>query len=224
MARIVETEQKKKKVKNKKKFIIAFIVVLILVCGLLGWKLLSRDSGRKQAYEIKELDNLKEFGYTLTDSDSDLFKTEFKELKSIVNADEIDEEKYTTQVAKMFVIDLYTMSTKVNKYDIGGIEYFYFDKKDMYEQKVMDTLYSALQDNTYGDRKQELPEVSGVEVLSNIEGKFKIGTKESKSRIITLNISYVKDLGYDKEATITLCKENELSRWSVVDFQPTIKK
>ena len=94
----------------------------------------------------------------------------------------------------------------------------------MFEQKVMDTLYSDLLDNTYGDRKQKLPEVSGIEVLSNTESTFELGNKKVKSYVFTLNIIYEEDMGYDKEATVTVCKEEKLSRWSVVDFQPIIKK
>jgi hypothetical protein len=94
----------------------------------------------------------------------------------------------------------------------------------MFEQKVIDTIYNSLLDNTYGDRKQELPEVSSVEVLSNTESTYKLGDKEVKAYVITLNISYVTDMGYDKEATVTVCQEGETVRWSVVDVQPKIKK
>ena len=77
-----------------------------------------------------------------------------------------------------------SLKNKVNKYDIGGNEYFYEDKKTMFEQKVIDTLYNSLLDNTYGDRKQELPEVSDVQVLSNLESTYKIGDKEVKAYVI----------------------------------------
>ena len=157
-----------------------------------------------------------------TDKDSKYFKSEFEVLKGILNSEEVDVEKYTSQVAKMYVIDLYTLSTKVNKYDIGGVEYFHKDKKEMFEQKVMDTLYSTLLDNTYGDRIQELPEVTNVEVLSNEKSTYKLGKEDKEVYVIKLNITYDKDLGYDKEATVTLCQDSDV-RWSVVDYQPVIK-
>ena len=116
------------------------------------------------------------------------------------------------------------MNNKVNKYDIGGNEYFHEGQRTMFEQKVIDTLYSSLLDNTYGDRKQELPEVSEVEILSNTESTYKLDNNEVKAHVITLNISYVTDMGYDKEATVTVCQEGDTVRWSVVDFQPKIKK
>lgn len=225
MARVIETEQKKKKSKIKNVLITLLVIILLAGGGFCVWKfVLDKDDTKKPVQEVKELDNLGEYGYALTDRDSEYFKTEFEQLKSIVNADELKMDEYTNQVAKMFVIDLYTMNTKVNKYDIGGVEYFHVDKKDMFEQKVIDTLYYTLLDNTYGDRTQELPEVSNVEVLSNTLSTYKLGDKSVDAYVITLNISYVKDMGYDDEATITICQEGNTVRWSVVDFQPKIKK
>ena len=224
MARIVETEQKKKKSKLKGIIITAIIVGLLVGGGFALYKFVFKKEEVKPIVEVKELDNLKEYGYVLNDRDGEYFKKEFEALKGIVNQEEVNIDEYTSQVAKMFVIDLYTMNNKVNKYDIGGNEYFYVDKKVMFEQKVIDTLYNSLLDNTYGDRTQTLPEVSNVEVLSNTESTYKLGDKEVKSYVITMNISYVTDMGYDKEATVTVCQEGDTVRWSVVDFQSNIKK
>ena len=224
MARIVETQQTKKKSKLKSFLITILVIGLLVGGGFTLWKLVFDKEEKKTITEVKELDNLKDYGYVLTDRDGEYFKKEFETLKGIVNKDEVNVEEYTSQVAKMFVIDLYTLNNKVNKYDIGGNEYFHVNKKTMFEQKVMDTLYSSLLDNTYGDRKQVLPEVSNVEVLSNTEGTYKLGDKEVKAYVITMNINYVTDMGYDKEATVIVCQEGETVRWSVVDIQPKIKK
>lgn len=224
MAIVIETEQKKKKSKIKAIIITILIIALLAGGGFALYKFVFDKEEKKPIVEVKELDNLKDYGYVLTDRDGEYFKKEFGILKGIVNKDEVNIEEYTSQVAKMFVIDLYTLNNKVNKYDIGGNEYFHVNKKTMFEQKVMDTLYSSLLDNTYGDRKQVLPEVSNVEVLSNTEGTYKLGDKEVKAYVITMNISYVTDMGYDKEATVIVCQEGETVRWSVVDIQPKIKK
>ena len=224
MARIIETEQKKKKSKLKGILITVLIIGLLVGGGFALWKFVFDKEDKKPVVEVKQLDNLKDYAYVLTDRDSKYFKSEFEVLKSIVNKEEVNLEEYTSQVAKMFVIDLYTLNNKVNKYDIGGNEYFHESQRTMFEQKVIDTIYNSLLDNTYGDRKQELPEVSSVEVLSNTESTYKLGDKEVKAYVITLNISYVTDMGYDKEATVTVCQEGETVRWSVVDVQPKIKK
>lgn len=222
MARVVKTEQQKKKSKIKTVLIVLAVILVIVGGGFAVYKLVF-DKEEKVKQEIKEIDNLKDYGYTLTDNDSKYFKSEFEELKKIINGKEIDEETYVTQVAKMYAIDLYSLNTKVNKYDIGGLEYYHVNKKDMYELKVMDTLYSIVLDNTFGDRKQELPEISGVEVLNVKESTYKLGDKKVDSYEVQLTLTYVKDMGYDKNVTVTLVKENDSNRWSVVESIVTKK-
>lgn len=220
MARKIKTEQEKAKSK-KKVIIISLILVLLVIIGVgVGIVLMNKDD-TKTIVEIKELDNLGDYNYKLTDRDSDYFKSEFEVLKKIVNSKEIDEEAYVTQVARMFIIDLYTMSTKVNKYDIGGLEYYHDTKKNMYEQKVMDTLYSTMLDDTYGDRTQVLPEIKSVETVSTEKTSYMLGETEVEGYLVKLKMTYVSDMGYDTEASLVVCKEEGI-RWSVVDFQPTL--
>ena len=133
----------------------------------------------------------------------------------------VDEEKYATQVARMFTIDLYTLSTKVNKYDVGGIEYYHITKKDMFSKKVIDTLYSSLLDDTYGDRDQDLPEIKSVETVSTEKTTYKLGEEEVPAYLVKLNLTYEEELGYDNSASVIVCKEDSV-RLSVVDFQPTL--
>lgn len=219
MARIVKTEKEKKKSKVKVLLISLVVVFLLVGSGFALWKFVfNADDKVKQ--EMKEIDKLENYGYVLMDTDTKYFKSEFANLKEIVKSDNVDSKSYSTQVAKMFVIDLYTINTKVNKYDIGGAEYYHVDKKNMFEQKVMDTLYSSLLDNTFGDRKQELPEVSGVEVVSTKEGTFTLNDKKVDSYEVVLTISYVKDLGYDKKVSVVVVQENDTNRWSVVESKP----
>ena len=220
MARKIKTEQDKAKSK-KKKIIVIVLVVLLLIASLSVFIFMNTRETPKNVIEVKELDNLSDYNYKLTDRDSKYFKSEFEKLKKIVNSKEINEEEYVIQVARMFVIDLYTMSTKVNKYDIGGLEYYYVTKKDMFEQKVMDTLYSTMLDDTYGDRKQVLPEIKDVETISDEKIEYLMGEEKVEGYLVKLKMTYVDDLGYDTEASVVICKEDGV-RWSVVDFQPTL--
>lgn len=217
-----KAKKEKKPGKGKKILIALLIIILIAGAGFGVYKIFFDKDGKKSAVEVKVLDSLDDYGYTLSDKDTDLFKDEYNVLKDLLNEKEIDDEKYATQVAKLFVIDLYTINTKVNKLDIGGSEYYYLDKVTMFEKKVMDTLYYHLEDNTYGDREQELPEVKKIEVLSIEETEYKIGEKEKDAYLVQVEWEYVEDMGYDTEASIVLCKENGV-RISVVDFQPTLE-
>ncbi len=238
MAKEIEIENVKKK-KIVMKIIIIIVIILLLGGGITAgfvtggfaklWDMIN-GTETKEVVEVKELDNLKEYKYVLTDKDSEFFKKEFEVLKEILNQDTIDEEAYVKQVARMFVIDLYTLNTRMNKYDVGGMEYFHVNKKTMFEQKVMDTLYSMLLDNTYGDRKQSLPEVNGLEDVSIEKTKYTLVSEKDKKEVKTevdaylvkLKINYVTDMGYDKEASIVVIRENNGPRWSIVDFQPTL--
>lgn len=217
-----KVKKEKKPGKGKKILIALLIIILIAGAGFGVYKIFFDKDGKKSVVEVKVLDSLDDYGYTLSDKDTDLFKDEYNVLKDLLNEKEIDDEKYATQVAKLFVIDLYTINTKVNKLDIGGSEYYYLDKVTMFEKKVMDTLYYHLEDNTYGDREQELPEVKKIEVLSIEETEYKIGEKEKDAYLVQVEWEYVEDMGYDTEASIVLCKEDGV-RISVVDFQPTLE-
>ncbi len=221
MARKIDTEKEKKKGK-KKIIIIMMVIVLLGVGGFCLWKYVVKKPQSK-AQVVTVLDkSLDEYGYSLTDKDSKYFKAEYEELKELLQKDKIDEKEYATKVARMFVIDFYTLSTKLNKYDVGGTEFFYDKKREMFETKAMDTVYASLLDNTYGDRKQELPEVTNVETVSTEETTYTLGGDKVDGYLIKLKISYEKDMKYDDEASVVVCKEEGM-RWSVVDFQPTLK-
>lgn len=221
MARVVQTEKVKKKKIKTKAIIILLIIVLVGVGAFVLIKSLKKKEPERIRKEVVILDSMNDYGYSLSDSDSAYYKTEYENLKKIVNEDNFDVKEYATQVSKMFIIDLYTLSTKMNKYDIGGGDYFHKDQRNMFEQKVIDTLYSTLQDNTYGDRKQELPQVKDISV-SSVEGiTYKVVNKQ-ECYLVKLTWEYEKNLGYDDEASVVVCEESG-PRWSVVDFQPTLK-
>lgn len=236
MARKILTEKEKKKRRKKRIFLVFFLLILLGVGGYFGYRFIDKKL-HPPVVEKKEKDNTKikdfDYGYMVYDMDSKYYQEEFKKLKEILMADEVDTKAYAEQEAKLFVIDLYTMSTKINKYDIGGNEFFHVDRREMYEKKVMDTLYSSMLDNTYGDRKQELPEVKNVTTVSVSEIDYTLDTnakdENDKSKIndvpgylVKLKIEYVKTMGYDTEASVIIIQENGGKKWSVVDYKPTL--
>ena len=217
-----------KKLKNSKqrkktvlKVLLGIVIVALLCLSSIFVYKKFFTKEEKKMITVEILDSVSDYNYVLSDKDGKLYKEEYEKLKTIIEADEVIVEDYVKQVAKLFVIDLYTMNSKMNKYDIGGAEFYYADKRSMFEQKVMDTLYSTLLDDTYGDRKQELPEVSAVELVLCEPSKYKLGEIQKESYLVKLKINYVKDMGYDKNASVMIVKEDGV-RWSVVDFQPTL--
>ena len=100
---------------------------------------------------------------------------------------------------------------EINKYDIACLEYVYPDSLNNFKLNVEDTLYKLLEDNTYGKRKQNLPIVNKVEVTNIEKSSYTINEENVDSYNVNLNWEYVTDLGYDKNATLTLVKkENKL--------------
>ena len=107
-----------------------------------------------------------------------------------------------------FVIDLYTINNKINKYDTGGASFVYPDGRDNYKLNVQDTIYKYVEDNTNGKRTQNLPEVSSVIVKDSKKDTYKIGDNSFEAYKINLEWSYVQDLGYDKTGEIILIKKD----------------
>lgn len=219
MVKKLKNSKQKKKTFLKILLGIVIVVLLSLSSIFVYKKFFTKEEKKMVTVEI--LDSVSDYNYVLSDKDGKLYKEEYEKLKTIIEADEVIVEDYVKQVAKLFVIDLYTMNSKMNKYDVGGAEFYYADKRSMFEQKVMDTLYSNLLDDPYGYRKQELPEVSAVELVLCEPSKYKLGEIQKESYLVKLKINYVKDMGYDKNASVMIVKEDGV-RWSVVDFQPTL--
>lgn len=191
---------------------IFLILILFIIAGLVlyGYGYLMK-SKNEVINSTKVSDSIDKYGYTLNDNVTEYYKQEFKKLKDIE-----DDKDIATQIAKLFVIDLYSINYKINKYEVTSTQYFYSDKKEMHRQKVIDTIYKYVEDNSYDDRKQDLPEVSEVIVKKEEENTYKIGDEKKDAYVVTLGISYVKDLGYDKLAEVTLVKEGE--KYSVVSY------
>ena len=193
--------------KKKYKVILIIIIILIvlLAASLVAVKLLSK-SDNKDA--VKVVDSIDEFGYTLDDRDTKLMKNTYNELKNVLSSDEINYEEYAKKLAELFVIDLFTMDNKVNRYDVGSTEYVYPDNVDNFKTNVEDTIYKSMENNSDGKRRQDLPEVSSI-TNSSVEGStFLFGEDEYDSYVVSITWDYVDDLGYDDNATITLIESD----------------
>lgn len=196
---------------KKKSKIIGLVLCSILFIYFIGgiiYNLIDRDNKSNN----KKLDNsivIKGFDYILYDSDLQIYKDEFKILKSNLESKEINYKDYAYSISKMFIIDLYSLNNKLNKYDVGGIDFVYPEARDNFRLNVENTLNKYIKDNSDGDRKQELPEVKNVVINSDEEIKFTIGEDEFNAYKIKLGIEYVKDLEYDKEAELIIVRSDK---------------
>jgi len=202
--------KKKKKVKVKKDNI--FIVILIVLLIGLGITLgiLVKKSFKKPKAEVIEtqvVDKLDEYGYYLTDHNTDYYKKKYNELKDLLSKDKFEEEKYATLISELFVIDFYDLNSKLSKKDVGGVQFVAKDYQETFIKTAsdIDGIYYYVKSDLYGDRKQELPEIEKVEVLKTSKEAFKFNKlNDSNAYKVVLTVEYKKDLGYPKTVTVIL--------------------
>ena len=197
-----------KKKRKKKKIIMLIILLLIIIGGGTGaYFYFQKEEPQPEPKKIEVLDKIIGFEYSLEDRDTAVYKETFLELKKTLESDTFEDKTYAELLAKLFVIDLYTIDNKISKYDVGSQDFIYPEEKEKFTSKVMDTMYKLVEDNTTGTRRGELPIVKEVEVTKTEETTYKKGTTNLKGYQIDVFISYEKDLGYDKKITLTLVKE-----------------
>lgn len=192
-----------------KKKIIAIAVCTILLMYFIGgilYSFIKKEEPQSNLQKIGE--TIKGYDYVLYEKELKNYEKEFKVLKNILEKDEIDYKDYATSISKLFIIDLYTLNNKKNKYDVGGTEFVYPNILDNYKLNVEETLYKYIIDSTDNDRKQKLPIVKEVLLESIEEIEYKIDKTKYNAYKVILNIEYEEDLGYDKKAEIISIKEN----------------
>ena len=197
----------------RKKYKVGLIVISVLLLGVISLGVLRifyhEEEEKREVNVTSVISNIDDYGYTLDDRDTDYMKEVFHELENILEAEEVDYEAYAKLLSELFVIDLFTMNNKINRYDVGSTEYVYPESVENFKTNVEDTIYKTMENNSNGKRKQNLPEVSSIDESTAEASTFTIGEEEYDSYVVTLSWSYEKNLGYDTNATITLVPMNE---------------
>lgn len=194
----------------KKGYKTGSIVIVVLIIAILGAYVYSRfyyKPHKKSGFSVV-VDKIDKFSYTLDKRDSKLMRDKFKELKEVLDEDDINYEKYSKLLAMLYIIDLYNIDNKVNKYDVPCLEYIYKNEQDKFKLMIKENFYSKLIDNSDEERKQELPVVTDINVVDYKEDKVMLGNEDKDGYVVTLEWTYEKDLGFDKKAEVTLAKDN----------------
>lgn len=184
------------KIKKINRIITTIIIILLIVLVILLFNIIKDLKNEVKKTTI--LDTIENYNYQLTDNDTKYFKDTFKELKDALKED--NKEEYVKIVCKLFIIDFYSLSSAINKNDVGGIQFIETSARDNFVKKAKDTIYNNIENNMYGDRTQELPTVKNViidsynkEIIKNIE-----------YYITTATIEYEKNMGYPTKLKLTL--------------------
>lgn len=196
---------------KRRNILITLGVLIISLIGAVSFYFLNQrgDAENEKPTEVKELDSIIGYDYTLEDRDTDLYKDIFMVLQDVLSNENIDYKEYAKNLAKIYIVDLYTISNKLNKYDVGGVDFLEENARANFILKVEDTIYKYIEDNSYGKRTQELPTVASIEVTEVREEKVKVNEQSMEGFSVSLSWKYEKDLGYDAEATVKLAKKDE---------------
>jgi len=197
----------------KKKIKISAILycIIIVLIIILGFCIFNIYKGLKSssAKEVEILSTIDEYGYSLDENDSKYFSKTYDLLKKELSNKEIDEENYATLLSELFVIDFYSLSSSINKNDVGGKQFIYELYRENFINAAKDTIYSTVENNIYGDRKQELPIVTNVNVDNIEQDSFEIdGFEDDKAYYVDITIEYKKDLEYPKTVSLVLVHTN----------------
>ncbi|MBR5663042.1 MAG: hypothetical protein IKX00_05325 [Bacilli bacterium] len=198
------------------------VIILVLTLAILSTYVLSHFvfKFKKSTGFSKVVDKISKYDYTLDERDSKLMREKFKDLKKVLKADQVNYDEYAKLLAQMYIIDLYDINNKVNKYDVPCLEYIYKSEQDKFKKMIKTQFYSQLVDNSDGNRKQELPSVKSIEVISSDESKVDVSGKSYDGYIIVLSWEYDKDLGFDKKSEVRIAKDN--NKLYVIKHSPII--
>ena len=192
--------------KKSRKIIISLIVIiLIAIIGLIVYKTVFNNSQE----EVKIIKSIKDYDYNLKENETELYKTEFNELDKILSKKNVDYEEYAKSIAKLFIIDFYTLDNKLSKNDIGGTEFIKEDMRDNFIEEARSTFYKYVE--VIDGRTQELPEVSNITDVSVEKAEFKYSnnTIDENAYKVSISWDYVEDLGYEKEASMIIVKQDK---------------
>jgi len=192
--------------RNRFKIMLSIIIVLIILFVLVLISLNFQTENKEPLYKV--LDEINNYKYTLKDRDTNIMKDVFNNLKDTLSESEIDYELYAEYLSELFIIDLFTLNNKDNKYDVGGKEYVLPEVLDNYILNVEDTLYKYIVDINSEDR-DELPIVSGITKNKIEDTKYTYNDIEYNGYIVSLSWEYEKDLEYPTEGLVTLIKKDD---------------
>lgn len=193
--------------------LIALLVILVIVAGIMVYGIIKETFGKGSKKEVEVVDNIEKYGYQLTENNTDYYKKLYYELKEVLNDEtsETFDEEYASLVARLFVADFYDLNSKLNKTDIGGVQFVYTNYQETFKNFASDVtgIYYYVENNIYGDREQKLPIVKEVTVteITNINYVYN-DINDSNAYQVKLYIDYEEDFEYPKHATVVLIHSN----------------
>lgn len=211
------SKNKKRKMSNKKKFLLCLILVVLIVGGYFAY---DKFFAEKTVSAPKVVDEIKKFDYVVNENDTKLFKSTFKELKTVLSAKEIDNKKYAETISKLFIIDFFNLNNKTSKNDVGGVQFVYTSYKTDFVDYARDGMYKQVTNSIESKKGNNLPIVTSVKVTktdtvvpsSIFEHEDFANETEANAYEISLEWTYKNGSGFQNKATLVVVKDgNKLS-------------
>lgn len=207
----------KLKKKVKRNIIIVIIMVLAAVGGYFAYKHFFTEEKTKK---VKVIDKIEKYGYRLKENKPKKYRDMFKELKEILEAKEVDEEKYVKKISEMFIYDFYSLDDKAAKTDIGGVDFVYSEILENFLQNAQNTYYKYVESNIYNNRKQKLPIVDEITIKSVSQKAFAYGDKtDDKAYFVEVEWTYTDEKYDDYQKSATLVFIHDDIKLSLVELQ-----
>ena len=195
----------KKKSKLKKLLIILIILVIIAIIGILVYNFFFKNKEK----EVKVIKSIPEYGYDLRENETKLYKNEFEKLDDILSEKDVNYEDYAKEIARLFIIDFYTLTNKQSKNDIGGTEFIKESMRDNFIEEARSTFYRYLEVES-DNRNQDLPEVSEITNVEIEDTSFTYSdeTVDENAYRVKITWDYKEDFGYETEASMIIVRED----------------
>ena len=190
----------------KKVLVVLLILIFVYCIGGVIYSLNIKDN-KKQEDTILSING---YEYKIKNSVNDLYKNEFNKLKTNLESDNVNIDEYIKSIAKLYIIDLYSLNDKINKYDVSAAQYVIDTSRENFKLKVSETIYKYIEDKSDGERSQDLPIVTEIFVDNVNETTYKINELDYKGYQVLISWKYDKDLGYPMSADLTLIEENNI--------------
>lgn len=195
-------------VMNKKtNKIMIFIFIFVFICLVVPVVIKVLDDVNKVVVK-EEVSKIDFYGYSLSSTDSDIYKKVYGELDDVLSKEDVDYKSYASLISKLFVIDVFTLDNKLTSTDIGGLEFVYDDFKANFSEYLGSSLYNHVLSNIDGKRTQKLPVVKDVTINNVNETKFTYNKVEYDAYEVDSSIIYEEDMGYQKTIKLTLIRDD----------------
>ena len=177
--------------KVKKQYLAIIVLIFAIVFSLIFIIDNNRTSNIKQTPP--------KIVYEASENETKLMSNIYNQLTTAINSN--DRENIGELVGTYFVCDYYTLTNK-SLDQIGGVNYFYSDKKDDFETYAKNDYYKEV--NTYINNKENTQEVKSYNIISYEQSSKALkGLDDYNYYDLTIEINFGEYNSIIKSETLT---------------------